>query len=126
MNKPRVGIINVSGYTGVELARLLSQHPAVELTSVTGRSRAGKRLGEVFPHLAGIELNIEAELSEVSLAFCAMPHKESAEVVIPLLSRDIRVSPQGCYRIPHLVRLYPPRPTTAQPSSVRLARAISP
>jgi N-acetyl-gamma-glutamyl-phosphate reductase len=91
MNKPRVGIINVSGYTGVELARLLSQHPAVELTSVTGRSRAGKRLGEVFPHLAGIELNIEAELSEVSLAFCAMPHKESAEVVIPLLSRDIRV-----------------------------------
>jgi N-acetyl-gamma-glutamyl-phosphate reductase len=37
----KVGIINVTGYTGVELARLLSQHPEVELTSVTGRS-AGK------------------------------------------------------------------------------------
>ena len=54
MNKPRVGIVNVSGYTGIELARLLSQHPEVELTSVTGRSRAGERLNEVFPHLAGL------------------------------------------------------------------------
>ena len=58
MNKPKVGIINVSGYTGIELARLLSQHPEVALTSVTGRSRAGKRLGEVFPHLADLALTI--------------------------------------------------------------------
>ena len=51
MSKTKVGIINVTGYTGVELARLLYQHPEVELTSVTGRSAARKRLGEVFPHL---------------------------------------------------------------------------
>lgn len=49
MSKIKVGIINVTGYAGVELARLLSQHPEVGLTSVTGRSTAGKRLGEVFP-----------------------------------------------------------------------------
>ncbi len=91
MNKPKVGIINVSGYTGVELARLLSQHPGVALTSVTGRSSAGKKLGEIFPHLANLALNIEPELSEVELAFCAMPHKESAKEVIPLLSRGIKV-----------------------------------
>ena len=91
MNKPRVGIINVTGYTGVELARLLSQHPAVELTSVTGRSLAGKKLGEVFPHLASLKLTIETELSEVNLAFSAMPHKESAKEVIRLLSRGVRV-----------------------------------
>jgi N-acetyl-gamma-glutamyl-phosphate reductase len=91
MNKPRVGIINVSGYTGVELARLLSQHPEVELSAVTGRSSAGKKLGEVFPHLAGLELTIEPELSEVSLAFCAMPHKESAKLIMPLVSRGIKV-----------------------------------
>lgn len=44
MGKTRVGIINVTGYAGVELARLLCQHPEVELTSVTGRSAAGQEL----------------------------------------------------------------------------------
>jgi N-acetyl-gamma-glutamyl-phosphate reductase len=87
----KVGIINVTGYTGVELARLLYQHPEVELTSVTGRSAAGQKLGTVFPHLAGINLTIEAELGDVDLVFSAMPHKESVKEIIPLLSRDIKV-----------------------------------
>jgi N-acetyl-gamma-glutamyl-phosphate reductase len=87
----KVGIINVTGYTGVELARLLFQHPQVELASVTGRSTAGQKLGEVFPHLAGIDLTIEAELGDVELVFSAMPHKESAREVIPLLGQGIKV-----------------------------------
>ena len=91
MSKTKVGIINVTGYAGVEQARLLSQHPAVELASVTGRSAAGQRLGDVFPHLASLDLTIEAELEEVELAFSAMPHKESAEVIIPLLRDDTKV-----------------------------------
>ena len=91
MSKVKVGIINVTGYAGVELARLLSQHPSVELTSVTGRSLAGKPLGEAFPHLAGINLSIEAKLGEVEFVFSAMPHQESAKEVIPLLERGIKV-----------------------------------
>jgi len=91
MSKIRVGIINVTGYAGVELARLLYQHPQIELTSVTGRSAAGQRLGKVFPHLASLNLSIEAELGEVDLAFSAMPHKESAKEVIPLLNRGVKV-----------------------------------
>jgi len=91
MGKVKVGIINVTGYAGVELARLLYQHPEVELTSVTGRSAAGKKLGEVFPHLASIDLIIEAELGEVNLAFSAMPHQASAKEVIPLLNHGIKV-----------------------------------
>jgi len=91
MTKAKAGIINVTGYAGVELARLLHQHPGVELTSVTGRSAAGKKVGEVFPHLACIDLTVEAELGEVDLAFSAMPHKESAGQVIPLLDRGIKV-----------------------------------
>jgi N-acetyl-gamma-glutamyl-phosphate reductase len=87
----KVGIINVTGYTGVELARLLFQHPQVELTSVTGRSAAGQKLGRLFPHLAGLDLTIEAELGEVELVFSAMPHKESAKEVIPLLKQGIKV-----------------------------------
>ena len=91
MSKTKVGIINVTGYAGVELARLLYQHPEVELTSVTGRSAAGQKLGTVFPHLASLDLTIEAELGEVGLAFSAMPHKESANVVTPLINRGIKV-----------------------------------
>jgi len=91
MSKTRVGIINVSGYAGIELARLLYQHPQVELTSVTGRSAAGQKLGTVFPHLARIDLTIEAELGEVDLAFSAMPHQESAKEIIPLLDRGVKV-----------------------------------
>ena len=91
MSKTMVGIINVTGYAGVELARLLYQHPEVELASVTGRSAAKRRLGEVFPHLADIDLTIKAALGRAELVFSAMPHKESAEGVIPLLDRGIRV-----------------------------------
>ena len=91
MSKPKVGIINVTGYAGVELARLLCQHPQVELTSVTGRSAAGQKLGQVFPHLASIDLTIEAKLGDVDLAFSAMPHQESAKEVIPLLNHGIKV-----------------------------------
>jgi len=87
----KVGIINVTGYTGAELARLLYQHPEVELASVTGRSAAGQKLGKVFPHLASIDLTIEAEVGDVELVFSAMPHKESVTEVIPLLSRGIKV-----------------------------------
>ena len=91
MSKTKAGIINVTGYAGVELARLLYRHPEVEITSVTGRSAAGQKLGTVFPHLADIELTITAELGDVDIAFSALPQKESAKEVIPTLQRGIKV-----------------------------------
>jgi len=91
MTKFKVGIINVTGYAGVELARLLCKHPKVVLSSITGRSAAGQKLADVFPHLAEIDMTIAAELGEVDLAFSAMPHKSSAEVIIPLVERGIKV-----------------------------------
>ena len=91
MSKTRVGIINVTGYAGAELARILSQHPEVELVSVTGRSAAGQKLDSVFPHLAGIDLTIDSRLGEVDFAFSAMPHKESAIEIIPLVNSGIKV-----------------------------------
>jgi N-acetyl-gamma-glutamyl-phosphate reductase len=91
MRKTTVGIINVTGYVGIELARLLCRHPGVDLISVTGRSAAGQKLGKVFPHMAGIDLTIETRLGEVDLAFSAMPHGESAAEVVPLLERGLKV-----------------------------------
>ena len=58
----RAAIINATGYVGAELARLLAQHPAVEIISVTGRSEVGKRLPEVFPHLWSLDLPITADV----------------------------------------------------------------
>ena len=88
----RVGIINVTGYSGSELARLLHRHPEAKITSVTGRSAAGQELGEVFPHLSDLDMVIQPELDgSFDLVFSALPHKASAEAVIPLVKDGIRV-----------------------------------
>lgn len=92
MKKITAGIINVTGYTGIELARILWEHPRIELVSVTGRSAAGKKLCEVFPHLNDIGLTITSELEkQVDVVFSAMTHKASAEAIIPLLKKGVRV-----------------------------------
>src|SRR4030042_896350 len=92
MPKIKAGIINVTGYIGAELVRLLHQHPQVKLVTVTGRSAAGQKLGDVFPSLAGTSHIIKAELDgEVDVAFSAMPHKSSVDVVPSLLKQGIRV-----------------------------------
>jgi N-acetyl-gamma-glutamyl-phosphate reductase len=88
----KAGIINVTGYIGVELVRLLHQHPRVKLVTVTGRSAAGQKLGDVFPSLAGTNYTIEAEPnSNIDIAFSAMPHKSSADMIPSLLWQGIRV-----------------------------------
>jgi N-acetyl-gamma-glutamyl-phosphate reductase len=87
----KAGIINVTGYAGSELARLLYQHPQVELVSVTGRSLIGQKLADVFPHLADIDLMIESELANVDVAFSALPHGSSAEALLPLIKKGVNV-----------------------------------
>ena len=87
----RVGIINVTGYMGAEAARILHGHPEVELTSVTGRSEAGKPLGEVFPHLAPLNLQVEEELGDVDAIISALPHGASAERLQPYIESGMPV-----------------------------------
>ena len=88
----KAAIINVTGYAGMDLARLLHIHPEVELTQVTGRSMAGQELREAFPHLGDIELTIQDEVSEsVDVAFSALPQTASAEACIPLVKSGVKV-----------------------------------
>lgn len=88
----KVGIINVTGYAGAELARLLYNHPEADVASITGRSEAGKKLADVFPHLASYDLTIEPELSgSVDFAFSALPHAASAEACAPLVRAGLPV-----------------------------------
>ncbi|MBI2305529.1 MAG: N-acetyl-gamma-glutamyl-phosphate reductase [Chloroflexi bacterium] len=87
----KVGIINVTGYAGAELARLLAKHPQVKIASVTGRSAVDQPLGEVFPHLAEMGLTIQPHVDDVEMAFSALPHKASAEAIAPLIEKGVRV-----------------------------------
>jgi N-acetyl-gamma-glutamyl-phosphate reductase len=87
----KAGIINVTGYAGSELARLLHRHPEVELVAVTGRSAAGKPLSEVFPHLRGLNLTVEPEITRpVDVVFSALPAAASAEALGPFLKSGVR------------------------------------
>ncbi len=88
----KVGILNVTGYAGSELARILAHHPEAEMVSVTGRSAAGQRLAEVFPHLAATDLPITEEIEEsVDIVFSALPHKASAEACGPFYKQGVKV-----------------------------------
>lgn len=87
----KVGIINVTGYAGSELARILYRHPQVEITAVTGRSAAGKRLPEAMPHLWQIDLPVTSAIEEpVDVVFSALPSGASAEVLAPLVDQGVK------------------------------------
>ncbi|MBI1885003.1 MAG: N-acetyl-gamma-glutamyl-phosphate reductase [Chloroflexi bacterium] len=87
----KVGILNVTGYAGAELARLLYSHPEARLTSVGGRSAVGKPLAEVFPHLACYDLTVTERLDDVDFVFSALPHAASAEAVVPYVRQGMAV-----------------------------------
>ncbi|HEY4386490.1 MAG TPA: N-acetyl-gamma-glutamyl-phosphate reductase [Ktedonobacteraceae bacterium] len=98
----RVSIVNVTSYTGIELLRLLAQHPQFQVTSVTARSAVGKRLDEIFPQLHATlcpfetqtvdpALVITEEPEQTDLAFVCLPHAAAAEAVAKLLARGIKV-----------------------------------
>ena len=89
----RVGIINVTGYAGMEAARLLWNHPGVEVAALTGRSLAGKRLADAFPHLAVYgDMVISPEIqAEVDVVFSALPTAESAVACEPFVRKGVRV-----------------------------------
>lgn len=86
-----VGIINVTSYTGAELARLLLAHPQFRLCEVTARSAQGQRLNDFFPHLASGDLTITEQIKEAQLVFVALPHGAAAEVIPGLLAEGRRV-----------------------------------
>ena len=54
MQKIKVGIVGGTGYTGVELLRLLSLHPNVELVAITSRTEVGLPVAQMFPNLRGL------------------------------------------------------------------------
>ncbi|MCH2311312.1 MAG: N-acetyl-gamma-glutamyl-phosphate reductase [SAR202 cluster bacterium] len=88
----KVGILNITGYGGIELARILNRHPEFKITSITGRSAAGEKLADIFPHLSELDLTIKDELDEqVDIIFSALPHAASAQKLKPYIESGQRV-----------------------------------
>ncbi|MCS6945684.1 MAG: N-acetyl-gamma-glutamyl-phosphate reductase [Sutterellaceae bacterium] len=92
----RVGIVGGTGYTGVELLRLLSAHPAVELVTITSRKEAGTRVDAMFPSLRGrVDLRFvepdQAPLAGCDVVFFATPHGVAMSQARALLAAGVRV-----------------------------------
>ena len=92
----KVGIVGGTGYTGVELLRLLAQHPQVELRAITSRADAGTPVSQMFPSLRGhVGLNFihpdEAHLELCDLVFFATPNGIAMQQARALLDAGVRV-----------------------------------
>ncbi|MCL6270499.1 N-acetyl-gamma-glutamyl-phosphate reductase [Sansalvadorimonas sp. 2012CJ34-2] len=92
----KAGVVGGTGYTGVELLRLLIRHPQVELKAVTSRAESGRRVEELYSNLRGYldlafsEPDIET-LAECDIVFFATPNGVAMKQVPELLKRGVRV-----------------------------------
>ncbi len=92
----QVGVIGGTGYTGVELLRLLLRHPGVRVRLITSRSEAGTRVDALFPSLRGhLDLEFTAPdpqaLAACDLVYFATPNGTSMTMVPGLLDAGVRV-----------------------------------
>lgn len=92
----KVGIVGGTGYTGVELLRLLAQHPEVELTAITSRKESGMPVADMFPSLRGrVSLAFttpdEAPLKSCDVVFFATPNGIAMQQTRELLDAGVKV-----------------------------------
>lgn len=93
----RVAVLGATGYTALELVRILLRHPAVEIVALTTRQEGAPHVAEIHPSLAGrLDIRCEdlspAQVAErAELVFCALPHIASMEAVPTLLEAGCRV-----------------------------------
>ena len=96
MKKIKIGIIGGTGYTGVELLRLLAGHPHADLICITSRGEKGTHVASLFPSLRNhcdlsFEDPAEAELERCDVVFCATPNGVAMQHSPGLLGAGIRV-----------------------------------
>ncbi len=92
----RVGIVGGTGYTGVELLRLLATHEGVEVVVITSRAESGRRVDDLFPNLRGYYDLVYTEpdvqvLAACNIVFFATPHNVAMNMVPQILAAGSRV-----------------------------------
>jgi N-acetyl-gamma-glutamyl-phosphate reductase len=92
---PSVSVLGASGFAGALAAQILWRHPAFDLSAVTSRSDAGRRLDDLYPrHRVPLELerfDPDGLAERADVAFVSYPHGAAAEVVAELRRRDLRI-----------------------------------
>lgn len=100
MESTKIAVIGASGYTGLELLRLLLTHPHAELVCVTSRQNVGKSIAELFPRFCGaaaadltfIDPDPEAVATTgAEVAFLALPHGVAADYAASLLEKGLKI-----------------------------------
>ena len=106
LNHINVGVIGASGYTGLELVKMLLKHPKFELNYVAN-SEGGMRIDELHPSLQSVsdlevqKADIDTASSLCELVFLALPHKTAMAYVKPLLANGTKVVDLSAdYRLP--------------------------
>ncbi len=92
----KVGIVGGTGYTGVELLRLLAQHPQAQLSVITSRKETGMPVADLFPSLRGhVDLAFsdpaDAALGDCDVVFFATPHGVAMAQARELLAKGVRI-----------------------------------
>ncbi len=92
----KVAIAGASGYTGLELLRLLTKHPEVEITAVTSEKHQGQKVADVFPSFSGFSdlqfTSLTASIAnECDILFLALPHTTAMNQVPDFLEGSCRV-----------------------------------
>lgn len=96
MEKIKVGIVGGTGYTGVELLRLLARHPDVQLQVITSRGEAGLPVADMFPSLRGV-VNLAfsdpatVDLTQCNVVFFATPHGVAMAQAPALVAAGVKV-----------------------------------
>lgn len=101
-----IGIVGVSGYTGLELVKILINHPSFNLAYISN-SEGGVMLSELHPSLAGVheckvlKADVDEMAEECDLVFLALPHKTAMAYVKPLIAKNVKVVDLSAdYRLP--------------------------
>ncbi len=94
--KLKIGIVGGTGYTGVELLRLLALHPQVELSVITSRGEAGLPVADMFPSLRGyVDLKFTdpatVDLTQCDVVFFATPHGVAMSQAQALLKANVKI-----------------------------------
>ncbi|MFN4244888.1 MAG: N-acetyl-gamma-glutamyl-phosphate reductase [Brevinematia bacterium] len=97
--RKRVGIVGASGYTGLELLKILQKHAKVQISFITSRTFVGEKVSKVFPELPSLDVKFsdtekfvkEVTKEELDIVFLALPHEPAIELVNIFHSKGIKV-----------------------------------
>ena len=89
----KAGIFGATGYTGYELAQILTKHPDVQIQFATSQSFAGQHLSDIYPQAPHLPLILgeEAPLNQVDVVFLCLPHAAAAETAVIALEAGCKV-----------------------------------